>query len=55
MCCWVTSKGHTWMTYLEIWEVFHHEAVDLADGQTSALTVHQRHEDQGAAATQRRG
>lgn len=40
------------MRYLEIWEVFRHEAVDLTDWQTSCFTVHQRHEDQGAAATQ---
>lgn len=42
------------MRYLEIWEVFRHETVDLTDGQTSAFTVHQCHEDQGAAATQKR-
>lgn len=42
------------MRYLEIWEVFRHETVDLTDGQTSTFTVHQRHEDQGAAATQKR-
>lgn len=40
------------MRYLEIWEVFGHEAVDLTDWQTSCFTVHQCHEDQGAAATQ---
>lgn len=39
------------MRYLEIWEVFRHEAVDLTDWQTSCFTVHQCHENQGAAAT----
>ncbi len=36
--------------YLEIGEVFSHEAVDLADWQTSCFTVLQSHEDQDAAA-----
>lgn len=43
------------MGYLEIWEVLRHEAVDLTDRQTSCFTVHERHEDQGAAATQEAG
>lgn len=35
--------------YLEIREVFSHEAVDLADWQASSFTVLQSHEDQDAA------
>lgn len=37
--------------YLEVGEVFCHESVDLADGQTSCSAALQRHEDQDAAAT----
>lgn len=35
--------------YLEIWEVFSHEAVDLADWETSCFAVLQSHENQNAA------
>lgn len=45
------QEEYNQMRYLEIWEVFRHEAVDLTDRQTSCFTVHQCHEDQGAAAT----
>lgn len=35
-----TENTRNRMTYLKIWEVLRHEAVDLADGQTSCFTVH---------------
>lgn len=37
------------LKYLEIGEVFSHEAVDLTDWQASRFTVLQSHEDQDAA------
>lgn len=56
-------KAHLWrsmfttvplmtLKYLEIGEVFGHEAVDLTDRQASCFTVPQSHEDQHAAAVE---
>lgn len=45
---WLLQRKHE-LVYLEIGEVFSHEAVDLTDWQASRFAVLQSQEDQDAA------